>query len=112
MKRLHRTLPFLTLLALPLAAHEGQPHVPPALYADKLAYAPRPLPDRIVLTGRGDPATTQAVTWRTDTTITHAVAEFAVANEAGRTLKGESIPARTEPLTTDLSEAHDHSAEF
>ncbi len=112
MKRRHHTLPFLTLLALPLSAHEGHPHVPPALYADKLAYAPRPLPDRIVLTWRGDPATTQAVTWRTDTTITRAVAEFAVANEAGRTLKGESITARTEPLTTDLSEAHYHSAEF
>ena len=112
MKRLHHTLPFLTLLALPLSAHEGHPHVPPALYADKLAYAPRPLPDRIVLTWRGDPATTQAVTWRTDTTITRGVAEFAVANEAGRTLKGESVTARTEPLTTDLSEAHYHSAEF
>ena len=112
MKRLHHTLPFLTLLGLPLSAHEGHPHVPPALYADKLAFAPRPLPDRIVLTWRGDPATTQAVTWRTDTTIIRCVAEFAVANEAGRTLKGESVPARTEPLTTDLSEAHYHSAEF
>jgi predicted phosphodiesterase len=113
MKHLAHALALLgALCAFPLAAHEGHPHVPPALYADKLAFAPRPLPDRIVLTWRGDPATTQAVTWRTDTTILRAVAEFAVANEAGRSLKGESVPARTEPLTTDLSEAHYHSAEF
>ena len=78
--RLSPLLPFIAVLALPLAAHEGHPHIPPALYADKLAFAPRPLPDRIVLTWRGDPATSQAVTWRTDTTITRAVAEFAVAN--------------------------------
>ncbi len=97
---------------VPLAAHEAVPHVPPPLYADQLAHAPRPLPDRIVLTWRGDPATTQAVTWRTDPTIAHAVAEFAIANEHGRELKGASVTARTEPLTTDLGGAHYHTAEF
>ena len=87
MKLITRTLPLLAaVFTLPLSAHEGHPHVPPALFADKLAYAPRPLPDRIVLTWRGDPAISQAVTWRTDTSIVRAVAEFAVANEAGRTL--------------------------
>lgn len=106
----------LLLLAAPLAlltAHDEVPHPPlPPLYADQLAHAPRPLPDRIVLTWRGDPTTTQAVTWRTDPSITHAVAEFAVANEMGRDLKGQSVAARTEPLTTDLGPAHYHSAEF
>ena len=37
MKRPRHPLPFLTFLVLPLVAHEGHPHVPPALYADKLA---------------------------------------------------------------------------
>lgn len=106
---------FLLLLAAPLTplpAHDAVPHTPPPLYAEQLAHAPRPLPDRIVLTWRGDPATTQAVTWRTDPTISHAVAEYAVANESGRELKGQSVSARTEPLTTDLGQAHYHSAEF
>ncbi|MBL9187724.1 MAG: metallophosphoesterase family protein [Opitutaceae bacterium] len=106
-----RLLALLTL-AFPLAAHDHPAHVPGTPYADKFAFAPRPLPDRIVLTWRGDPATTQAVTWRTDPTVIRAVAEFALANEAGRSLKGESVAARTQPLTTDLSEAHYHSAEF
>lgn len=41
------------------------------------SYTPSPYPDRIILTWTGDPATTQAVTWRTDTTITEAIAEIA-----------------------------------
>lgn len=36
-------------------------------------------PDRIILTFHGDPATTRAVTWRTDTSITQAFAEIAEA---------------------------------
>lgn len=38
-------------------------------------------PDRIILTFKGDPATSRAVTWRTDTSITKAVAQIAVATE-------------------------------
>ena len=36
-------------------------------------------PDRIILTFHGDPATSRAVTWRTDTSITKAVAQIAEA---------------------------------
>ena len=36
-------------------------------------------PDRIILTFNGDPATTRAVTWRTDTSIQEGVAEIAEA---------------------------------
>jgi 3',5'-cyclic AMP phosphodiesterase CpdA len=106
---------FSALLALPLvplAAHDAVPHTPPPLYAEQLTHAPRPLPDRIVLTWHGDPATTQAVTWRTDTSIAHAVAEVSVAKDHGPELKGTPVAARTEPLTTDLGAAHYHSAEF
>jgi 3',5'-cyclic AMP phosphodiesterase CpdA len=107
--------PFLILLGAsltPLGAHDAVPHNPPPLYPDQLAHAPRPLPDRIVLTWRGDPATTQAVTWRTDTTIAHAVAEVTIAKDQGAELKGTPVTASTEPLTTDLGPAHYHSAEF
>lgn len=38
-------------------------------------------PDRIILTFHGDPATSRAVTWRTDTSISEAVAQIAVATE-------------------------------
>ena len=36
-------------------------------------------PDRIILTFLGDPATSRAVTWRTDNTVPQAVAQIAVA---------------------------------
>jgi hypothetical protein len=46
----------------------------PTPYAEQLAHAPTPLPDRVVLTWAGDPATTQAVTWRTATSVERALA--------------------------------------
>jgi hypothetical protein len=39
-----------------------------------------PYPDRVILTWAGDPATTQSITWRTDTTVTTARAQFALAS--------------------------------
>ncbi len=107
-------LPLLAVLAAPLFAH--QPHEidswKPTLYADKLAHAPRPLPDRIVLTWSGDPATTQSVTWRTDPSVARGIAELALANDSGRELKPTTIRAKTELLAADLGDAHYHSVRF
>ena len=89
----------------------------------RIAYHPTRIPDRIVLTWNGDPTTTQAVTWRTDVTVTKAVAQFALS-EAGPSFDGygsktrpnpekvKTIEARTEPLLTDLFDAHYHSVVF
>ena len=85
------------------------------------AHRPTPLPDRIVLTWQTDPATSQAVTWRTDTTVTTAAAEFAVAEDSAAfagygKAKGQArttqVRAVTTPLKTDLNEAHCHSVNF
>lgn len=84
----------------------------PAVYPGALVHAPRPLPDRIVLTWRGDPASTQAVTWRTDTSVEGAVAEIAVANESGRDLEPRTVPATTTLFESDIAAAHYHSVEF
>jgi hypothetical protein len=89
----------------------------------KAAYTPTRIPDRVILTWNGDPATTQAVTWRTDTTVTKAVAQIAVS-EGGPGFDGygtktrpnpektKTVPAKTEPLKSDLFDAHYHSAVF
>jgi 3',5'-cyclic AMP phosphodiesterase CpdA len=109
-----KTAACLRLLAgafLPAALPAHESHLP-ALYPDQAAYAPRPLPDRIVLTWRGDPATTQAVTWRTAPAPGRAFAELALANESGRTLQPERIPAITTPFTSSLGDAHYHTADF
>lgn len=111
MQSLSALLLTASLATATLLAHDAPSHKP-TLYSDQAAHAPRPLPDRIVLTWRSDPATTQAVTWRTDTSVARSVAEIAVANENGRDLKPASIPAKTEAFTSSLGEAHYHSVEF
>jgi phosphodiesterase/alkaline phosphatase D-like protein len=101
-------------LAGRLSAHESnspetwepRPHSPAE------AHAPTPLPDRVVLTWSDDPATTQSVTWRTDTTVKRGVAEIAVANANGRALDPERFEAATELFRSDLNQAHYHSLTF
>ncbi|MDA7756718.1 fibronectin type III domain-containing protein [Opitutales bacterium] len=76
-------------------------------------------PDRIILTFHGDPATCRAVTWRTDKSITKAVAEIAIAGVNSKfTSDAEEVVATTEPF--DLGQyksnssliVHYHSVRF
>lgn len=59
-------------------------------------------PDRVVLTWSDDPATTQSVTWRTDTTVASAQAQVAIATD-GPALgdSAVSIVAKTSTLRAD-----------
>jgi len=60
-------------------------------------------PDRIILTFNGDPATSRAVTWRTDSTITKSVAQIAEATvNSGFTDSATTINALTEPFDLGL----------
>ena len=71
------------------------------------------MPDRIILTWTGDPSRSQAVTWRTDTTVTRAVAQIAPAEDGPKFVdKAREVEATTEPLNTDLNQAHFHTAVF
>ena len=45
-------------------------------------FAPTPVPDRIALSWTQNPATSFAVTWRTDTTVAEGIAQVAVATDA------------------------------
>jgi hypothetical protein len=76
------TMPSLRLAAIPLVLVSaiGWAALRPAADADPSWNAATPHPDRIVLTWSGDPATTQSVTWRTDTTVTSAAAQVALAS--------------------------------
>ena len=110
---------FITLLPLflssiQLGAHEHPAHHDwqPTRLGDAEAHAPSPLPERVVLTWNGDPTTTQAVTWRTDTTVLRGVAEIALANDNGRALKTTRVDAVTTDFESDLNEAHYHSVTF
>jgi hypothetical protein len=54
-------------------------------------YKPKPIPDRIVLTPTTNPATSIAVTWRTDTTISQPLVQVAPASHGpGLLLEGRN----------------------
>ena len=90
-------------------AHEDHP--PKVL--DESLYRATPMPDRIILTWKGDPAHTQAVTWRTDTSIKKGLAQFAVAApNSSFVAKAKELTATTTPHESDLGPAHYHSVEF
>ena len=110
----------LQVIALAIAAfagsavaHEAHTREAPRKVPDAELHRPTPVPDRIILTWSGDPATTQAVTWRTDRTVRKGLAQIAVAT-AGPGFAGQSkqYDATTTPLATDLAPAHYHSVEF
>ena len=68
---------FSVLVSFKLFSHQDGEVVG---YSPELAHAPTPLPDRVVLTWEDDPATTQSVTWRTDTATNKGMAHLAIAN--------------------------------
>lgn len=89
----------------------------------RVIYRPTHVPDRVILTWNADPATTQAVTWRTDPTVKKALGQIAVA-EGGAAHdplgakvrpnpeRTKSVEGKTEFHKSDLFEAHYHSVAF
>jgi hypothetical protein len=85
---------------------------------DRQRDKPSPDPDRVVLTWSADPSSTQSVTWRTDTTVTTALAQFVIASDGPKmadiartdTATTERFDAREVP--TKGSVAHYHSITF
>lgn len=76
-------------------------------------YRPSVMPDRIVLSWTDTPAHSEAVTWRTDTSITTAVAQIATA-DSGTNIesRARTVPAVSCTLATDLWRTHYHSVTF
>ena len=94
---------FLGLYAL---AHDNSGIVK---YSSVEMYEPTPMPDRIVLTWEDNPATTQSITWRTDTSVKKAFVQIAVANASGRDLNPDLFEAKTLFFQSDINQAHYHS---
>lgn len=100
------------MLGTAVWAHDDHEHRPKKVAAAD-AHRPTALPDRIILTWVGDPRTSQAVTWRTSTEVVKAMAELAIADaNPAFTKSARVVPAQTQPLKTDLGEAHYHTALF
>ncbi len=115
---LTRAIHLLVLLAFVACARFARTHeagIPSLFNASYNTAAhdalPSPVPDRIVLTWAGNPANSQAVTWRTDATDSVAVVEIAPATASPRfMLNARKILARTKSVTTENGSSHYHSA--
>ena len=118
--RIARLIAFVVFLStafqLPSFAHDGEhdhEHEPPKKAEARVIYRPTRVPDRITLTWTDDPATTQAVTWRTSSEVTIAYAELAVAEAGpGFVNKSTRVTATSQPLETAIATSHFHTVEF
>lgn len=90
-------------------AHDYQAIDP---YPEKSIHQPTPIPGRVILTWSGDPATTQAITWRTDTSVLEAWAEVLKATDIPLESPGSRIPALTQRFVSDLGDSNYHSVEL
>lgn len=83
---------------------------------------PSKMPDRVILTWNGDPSTTQAVTWRTSTSVSKGLGQIA-ESEPGPAFdpyKGDgpdpdkvrTLEATSRALTSDLGDARYHEVAF
>ena len=86
------------------------PHV---LFSQAHFFPPSPMPDRIILTWSDNPARSQAVTWRTDTTVDVAVAEIALADASPEFQdRTRVMQAETQALQMGEMAMHFHSLTF
>ncbi|WZO98281.1 metallophosphoesterase family protein [Isosphaeraceae bacterium EP7] len=100
----------------PTLAHDGpaaHDHAPPTPVADAVIHRPTAVPDRIIRTFAGDPATSIAVTWRTDAGVSKGVAQIAPADAGSKfPASAKTFEATATLMTTDLGEARSHSVVF
>tara|TARA_B100000927_G_scaffold278228_1_gene260697 strand:- start:3345 stop:4901 length:1557 start_codon:yes stop_codon:yes gene_type:complete len=102
-------LVFLSWLSLLVVSHDNWKAT---RLSEAIAHAPSVLPDRVVLTWNNDPATTQSVSWRTDTSVMSGYAQFGVASASGRTMETIELKAITTLLKSDINDAHYHNVTF
>jgi 3',5'-cyclic AMP phosphodiesterase CpdA len=109
-----RHSPYIPILVLIFCSFNSIAHEngKATLYPPELAHAPKPLPDRVVLTWEDDTATTQSVTWRTDIETKVGKAHLAIANSNGRALEVEEFKAETTYFKSDINEANYHTITF
>lgn len=97
--------------SLSTLAHDDHPKPKKVLPSEH--YKPTAMPSRVILTWSGDPATTQSVTWRTDTTVAKAFAEIIEADSGPiDAKKATRVVANTSTFESSLFITRAHSATF
>lgn len=83
------------------------------LVPDQLKWKPSGVPDRILLSWSGNPATSASVTWRTDTGVPHSVGQIAAAEHGPKfSDKATTVVGQPEEFKSDLGLSHRHSITF
>lgn len=106
-----------TLLANDTHAHEGE-HASPVLYAPAEQYRPAPVPDRLVLTWSGDPATSIDITYRTDKETEATLCQWVGVDEivgdhmSGDVPEASQVEGQSEPFESDLGGCRMHSVQL
>jgi hypothetical protein len=100
----------IAVLVLMLWVLVGRTVASPAAEA---IYRPTAMPDRVTLTWDGNPSVSQAVTWRTDTSVTKAVAQI-VVGDCGPSFEdnARTVDAVTSELKTEYWTSKYHSVSF
>lgn len=116
MNRLGRNSLYLTLVLLLLASIgcSQQAATQVKTYEPQVEmYRPSVIPDRIILNLTADPATSEAVTWRTATSVTKGLAQVVIANPAPKfEMRAQTVEAVTSSITTRLWPENFHSVVF
>ncbi len=105
---------FCSVLGLCLLGSVASAHPTPQPHRPEIAqYEASPLPDRIVLTWVEDPATSQAVTWRTNTSVDTSWAEIAIAGHGPDFIDdSHRLAAESTELSTHLGKVRYHTVRF
>ena len=99
----------MSLLSLLVSPHDGWKATK---LSETIAHTPSVLPDRVVLTWNDNTATTQSVSWRTDTSVMSGYAQIGVANASGRSMQTNEFKAVTTLFRSDINDAHYHNVTF
>ncbi len=106
-------LAVITVVASNAVAHDHPSHEKPKAVDEATLYRPTAMPDRLLLTWHADPATSQAVSWRTDNTVTRAFAQIAIASAGPNFVPtARDVPATTNPHVSDIGPFHFHTVRF
>lgn len=85
----------------------------PTLAQTHKPYPPSPYPDRLTLGWQDNPATSQSVNWRTDSTVTRAVGAIAEADPSPEFVgKATEVPASSETVVIEGKRVQYHSVHF
>ncbi|MCG8669616.1 MAG: metallophosphoesterase family protein [Pseudomonadales bacterium] len=108
-------LKLMTIILVYAVSNSAIAHFSPEQLAniEIASYQPSPVPDRIVMTLAGDPATERAVNWRTNNDVEPALAQIAISDGSPtQEERAVTVIGNTESLSFSEYRSFHHSVHF